>query len=403
MNKKAYEIYCRTYQAVMRAAVNVLDWSEPKLIKGEGSVRELPKVVKELGYTNVLVVTDKGLMGLHLLDGLFEELKNNEIAYVVYDGVQPNPTIDNVEEARALYIGNGCQAIIAFGGGSPMDCAKICGARVARPDKQIPQMRGQLKVLKSIPMLFAVPTTAGTGSETTIAAVVSNPKTHEKNAINDPKLRPKYAVLDPALTVGLPPHITSTTGMDALTHAVEAYIGQSNTADTEEKAKMAVKMIFENLETAYKDGKNIEARENMLLASYYAGVAFTRAYVGYVHAIAHNLGGMYGIPHGLANAVILPYVLDYFGESAYKRLAELAEVAGLDCAGKSDEEKAKMFIAEIRRMNKDMNIPEKFEQIKEEDISTIADRALKEGNPLYPVPKIMDKDDCVKIIRELMA
>ncbi|MBR3869693.1 MAG: iron-containing alcohol dehydrogenase [Clostridia bacterium] len=398
-----YEAYCRTFQGVMRVAMNVLDWSEPELLKGAGAVKDLPKKIKELGYNNVLVVTDKGLMGLHLLDSMFEELRNNEIAYVVYDGVQPNPTIDNIEEARKLFLGNGCQAIIAFGGGSPMDCAKACGARIARPNTEIPKMRGQLKVIKKIPTLFAVPTTAGTGSEATLAAVVSNPKTHEKNAINDPVLRPKYAVLDPELTLGLPPHITSTTGMDALTHAVEAYIGQSNTENTEEKAKIATKMIFANLETAYNDGKNVEARENMLLASYYAGIAFTRAYVGYVHAIAHNLGGMYGIPHGLANAVILPYVLDYFGESAYKRLAELADVAGLDCAGKSDEEKAKMFIAEIRRMNKDMNIPEKFEQIKEADISLIADRALKEGNPLYPVPKIMDKAECVAIIRQLMA
>ncbi|MBO5934422.1 MAG: iron-containing alcohol dehydrogenase [Clostridia bacterium] len=398
-----YEAYCRTFQGVMRVAMNVLDWSEPELLKGAGAVKELPKKIKELGYNNVLVVTDKGLMGLHLLDSMFEELRNNEIAYVVYDGVQPNPTIDNIEEARKLFLGNGCQAIIAFGGGSPMDCAKACGARIARPNTEIPKMRGQLKVIKKIPTLFAVPTTAGTGSEATLAAVVSNPKTHEKNAINDPVLRPKYAVLDPELTLGLPPHITSTTGMDALTHAVEAYIGQSNTDNTEEKAKLATKMIFANLETAYKDGKNVEARENMLLASYYAGIAFTRAYVGYVHAIAHNLGGMYGIPHGLANAVILPYVLDFFGETAYKRLAELADVAGLDCAGKSDEEKAKMFIAEIRRMNKDMNIPEKFEQIKESDISLIADRALKEGNPLYPVPKIMDKDECVALIRQLMA
>ena len=403
MNRKMYEAYCRTYQTVMKAATGVLDWSEPQLIKGAGAVTKLPQVIKELGYNNVLVVTDKGLMGLHLLDSMFEELKNNDIAYVVYDGVQPNPTIDNIEEARNLYLGNGCQAIIAFGGGSPMDCAKACGARIARPNTEIPKMRGVLKVIKKIPTLFAVPTTAGTGSEATLAAVVSNPKTHEKNAINDPVLRPKYAVLDPSLTLGLPPHITSTTGMDALTHAVEAYIGNSNTADTEEKARMATKMIFANLETAYKDGKNVEARENMLLASYYAGVAFTRAYVGYVHAIAHNLGGMYGIPHGLANAVILPYVLDYYGESAYKRLAELADVAGLDCAGKSDEEKAKMFISEIRRMNKDMNIPEKFDQIKETDISLIADRALKEGNPLYPVPKIMGKAECVAIIRQLMA
>ena len=403
MNRKLYESYCRAYQATFRLAVNVLDWTEPKLIKGAGAVRELPKTVKELGYNNVLVVTDRGLMGLHLLDSLFEELKNNDIAYVVYDGVQPNPTIDNIEEAKNLYLGNGCQAIIAFGGGSPMDCAKACGARIARPNTEIPKMRGVLKVLKKIPPLFAVPTTAGTGSECTIAAVVSNPETHEKNAINDPVLRPKYAVLDPELTVGLPPHITSTTGMDALTHAVEAYIGQSNTADTEEKALKATKMIFANIETAYADGKNIEARENMLLASYYAGVAFTRAYVGYVHAIAHNLGGMYGIPHGLANAVILPYVLEYFGESAHKRLADLADAAGLDCAGKTDAEKATMFIEAIKTMNRNMNIPDKFEQIKEEDISLIADRALKEGNPLYPVPKIMDKAECMAVIRQLMA
>ena len=395
--------FYRVYQSVYKVAMGALDWTPPELLQGAGAIKKLPALVKKQGVNNVLVVTDKGLMGLHLLDSMFEELKNNDIAYVVYDGVQPNPTIDNIEEARNLYLGNGCQAIIAFGGGSPMDCAKACGARIARPNTEIPKMRGVLKVIKKIPTLFAVPTTAGTGSEATLAAVVSNPKTHEKNAINDPVLRPKYAVLDPSLTLGLPPHITSTTGMDALTHAVEAYIGNSNTADTEEKARMATKMIFANLETAYKDGKNVEARENMLLASYYAGVAFTRAYVGYVHAIAHNLGGMYGIPHGLANAVILPYVLDYYGESAYKRLAELADVAGLDCAGKSDEEKAKMFISEIRRMNKDMNIPEKFDQIKEADISLIADRALKEGNPLYPVPKIMDKAECVAIIRQLMA
>ena len=189
----AYEKYCRAYQAVMRAAVNVLDWTEPQLLKGAGCVKQLPKLIKSKGINKVLVVTDKGLMGLHLLDGMFDALKAENINYVVYDDVHPNPTIDNVEDARALYLGNECQAIIAFGGGSPMDCAKGAGARIARPDKQVPQLRGQLKVLKPIPTLFAVPTTAGTGSETTIAAVISNPKTHEKNAINDPRLRPKYA------------------------------------------------------------------------------------------------------------------------------------------------------------------------------------------------------------------
>ncbi len=401
---KSYELYCRTYQKIYKAAMAVMPWRQPKVIDKPGAIRDLPQLIKEQGFTNILIVTDATLnQKLHLLDTLYEGLKERDIAYVVYDGVQPNPTIDNIEEARALYKGNGCQAIVAFGGGSPMDCAKATGARIARPDLQIPKMRGQLKILKKIPTLFAVPTTAGTGSETTLAAVVSNPVTHEKNAINDFVLIPSFAILDAELTVGLPPFVTATTGMDALTHAVEAYIGGSNVPQTEEAAKKAVRLIFDNLEKAYKEGKDIEARQNMLIASYYAGVAFTRAYVGYVHAIAHNLGGMYGTAHGLANAVILPYVLDFFGETAHKRLAELADVAGLDCAGKSDREKAEMFISEIRRMNRDMAIPEKFDFIKEEDLSLLADRALLEGNPLYPVPKIMDKDECIGIIRNLMA
>ena len=321
--------YCRVYQKTMKFAVNFLDWTPPKLLKGAGAVKELPKLIKSEGVKNVLVVTDKGLMGLHLLDSLFEGLEAEGIKYSVFDGVQPNPTIYNIEDALKIYKENNCEGFIAFGGGSPMDCAKVTAARVVKPNQTPSQMRGVLKILKKLPPFYAVPTTAGTGSECTIAAVISNPDTHEKNSIMDPVLRPKYAVLDPELTAGLPPHITSTTGMDALTHAVEAYIGKSNTKQTEEDAKIATKLVFENIEKAYINGKDLEARENMLVASYHAGLAFTRAYVGYVHAIAHNLGGMYNIPHGLANAVILPYVLDYFGESAYKRLAELADVAGV--------------------------------------------------------------------------
>jgi len=394
-----YNAYCRVFQKVMKFGMSFLDWSEPEIIRGAGSVKQLPSAIKAKGVSTVLVVTDKGLMGLHLLDGLFEALAKEGINYTVYDGVQPNPTIDNIEQALAMYKAAECNGIVAFGGGSPMDCAKACGARVARPNKTVPQLRGQLKVIKKIPPLFAVPTTAGTGSETTLAAVVSNPKTHEKNAINDPRLRPLMAVLDPELTIGLPPHITSTTGMDALTHAVEAYIGHSNTKGTKAAAEKATRLIFDNLYEAYSNGKNIEARENMLMGSYYAGVAFTRAYVGYVHSIAHNLGGMYGTPHGLANAVILPHMLEFYGKTAYKPLAKLADCAGLDTAGLNTEQKAKLFISKIKEFNEKMNIPEKFNFIKEEDIPLIAKRALMEGNPLYPVPKIMDIEDCKNFIR----
>ena len=393
--------YCRAFQKTMKFAVNFLDWTPPQVLKGAGSIKELPALVKKQGVNNVLVVTDKGLMSLHLLDTLFAGLDAEGIKYSVFDGVQPNPTIYNVEDALKIYKENNCQGFIAFGGGSPMDCAKVTAARIACPNKTPSEMRGVLKVRKKLPPMFAVPTTAGTGSETTIAAVISNPDTHEKNAINDPVLRPKFAVLDPELTVGLPPHITSTTGMDALTHAVEAFIGKSNTKQTEEDAIIATKLIFENIEKAYKDGKDIEARENMLVASYHAGLAFTRAYVGYVHAIAHNLGGMYGIPHGLANAVILPYVLDFFGESAYERLAILADVAGVSGPAQGARDKAKNFIAAIRKLNADMGIPDKFEQIKDEDIQLIAERALMEGNPLYPVPRIMNIEECKALIKKL--
>ncbi len=398
--KKAY---CRIYQKAFFIAQcsPFFDWSEPYVLEGAGAIRKLPALVKEKGLDNVLVVTDKGLMGLHLLDSLFEELEKAGVKYTVYDGTQPNPTIQNIEDARQLYLDNNCQGVIAFGGGSPMDCAKATAARVSNPKTPVKKMRGVLKVWHKLPPLFAVPTTAGTGSEVTLAAVVSDPETHEKNAINDPKLRPKYAVLDPELTVGLPPHITSTTGMDALTHAVEAYIGRSNVKSTTRYAEKATKMIFDNIETAYKDGKNIDARNNMLWASYYAGMAFTRAYVGYVHAIAHNLGGFYGIPHGLANAVILPYVLEYYGASAHFKLARLAEISGVKTIG-SDKDKAEAFIEAIKTLNKNMNIPDGFDMIKDEDIPTIVERALKEGNPLYPVPKIMDKADCEAVIRRLM-
>ncbi len=392
----------RISQKTLKFAMRFMDWSEPELLEGEGAILELPAFIKNKGINKVLVVTDKGLMGLHLLDPMFEKLKEQDIEYFVYDGVQPNPTIPNIENCKDMYLENGCQGIIAFGGGSPMDCAKGAAARVVKPKQSVRKMRGYLKVNKKLPPFFAVPTTAGTGSEITLAAVVTDPETHEKNAIADPCLRPKYAVLDPALTVGLPPHITSTTGMDAYTHAVEAYIGKSNVKSTIRYAEEATKLIHANIEKAYMNGKDMEARRNMLKGSYYAGAAFTRAFVGYVHAIAHNLGGLYNTPHGLANAVILPYVLDWYGEAAYPRLAKLADLIGITTPEMSIEEKGRAFIEDIRRMNRAMNIPEKFDFIKEEDIQILVARALKEGNPGYPVPKIMNAKDCESVIRQLM-
>ena len=395
--------YYRIAQKILKFAMRFMNWKEPTLLEGEGAVLRLPQFIIDKGINKVLVVTDKGLMNLKVLDPMFTELKKVGVEYALYDGVQPNPTIPNIEECKDIYINNKCEGIIAFGGGSPMDCAKAAAARVVKPHQSVRKMRGYLKVHKKLPPFFAVPTTAGTGSETTLAAVVTDPETHEKNAIADSCLRPKYAVLDPALTVGLPPSITAATGMDALTHAVEAYIGKSNVKSTIRYAEEATVLIHENLEKAYINGKDMIARENMLKASFYAGNAFTRAFVGYVHAIAHNLGGMYGTPHGLANAVILPHVLEWYGSKIYKKLAKLADLIGICKENDSVEVKAKAFMEEVKRMNKAMNIPTTFDFIKEEDIPTLVSRALKEGNPGYPVPKIMNKKECEKVIRYLRS
>ncbi|WP_242947631.1 iron-containing alcohol dehydrogenase [Desulfosporosinus lacus] len=360
-------------------------------------MNKLPKLIKNKGIDSVLIVTDKMIVSLGLMDGLLKGLSNEGVDFIVYDRTVPNPTIDNIEEALQMYNTNNCKGIVAFGGGSPIDCAKGVGARAARPKKSIPQMKGLFKVLKKIPPLYAIPTTSGTGSETTIAAVITDNRTHEKYAINDTALIPQYAVLDPVLTVNLPPHITSTTGIDALTHAVEAYIGRSNTKATKQYSRNAVKLIFENIYEAYSNGQNLAARKNMQEASFFAGLAFTRAYVGYVHAIAHTLGGFYSVPHGLANAIILPYVLEYYGKSVHKPLSKLADLVGLSEPGDNSEQKSVNFINAIKKLNESMGIPNKVNGIIESDVPLMVKRALAESNPLYPVPKIMNEEDIMRI------
>ena len=387
------KLYCRVYQKVMYVGMFLMPWRQPKIIEGTNSMQELCKVFKEKNIKKVLVVTDNMLFERGLLDNMFNTFKQNEIDFAVYNKTIPNPTIDNIEEAKNLYLQENCEAIVAFGGGSPIDCAKIVGARIVKPKKPVRKMRGLLKIRKKLPLLVAVPTTSGTGSETTVAAVITDAKTHEKYPINDFSLIPHYAVLDPSLTVSLPKHITSTTGIDALTHAVEAFIGKSNTKQTKKDALKATKLIFENLLLAYNEPENLEARQKMQEAAYLAGAAFTRAYVGNIHAIAHSLGGFYSTPHGLANAVILPYVLEYYGKTVYKKLAKMARYINLCTENESDETESKKFIEAIKDLNNQLNIPTKIEGIKDEDIPAMIKNAKKEANPLYPVPMIFkDKD-----------
>ena len=393
--------YYRTYQKTLKAGSDILfDWKEPEIFSGAGAVKNLAKIIKQKGYAKPLIVTDPGLMKLNLLAGLFESIEAEGYSYALYDEVVPNPTIENIEAAYKIYIDNGCDCVIAFGGGSSMDCAKIAAAKVAHPNKDIIKMRGILKVGKGLPPIFAVPTTAGTGSETTIAAVITGAN-HTKLTIMDPAIRPPYAILDPELTVGLPPFITAPTGLDALTHAVEAYISKSNTKTTDARAREAVHLIYKYLPVVYEDGQNLEAREQMLKASYYAGVAFTQAYVGYVHAFAHAIGGMYGIAHGSACSTVLPEMLKYYGHTCFEQLADLADEAGIE--GKDNADKAKKFIKSIQEFNAKMGIPARFEKLEEKDFDELADRILAEANPLYPVPREMDRDDVMRMLKHLKA
>ncbi len=348
------------------------------------------------------MVTDPGLMAAGVAPRIIEVLEKAGMPYVLYSEVQPNPTVDTVNTIYDLYVANGCNGFVAIGGGSSMDAAKGAAARVKRPHKSVQKLKGLFKVLGRIAPFIAVPTTAGTGSETTIAALITDPATHHKYSIMDLSLIPHYAVLDPELTLGLPPHITSTTGMDALTHAVEAYLCWTyNTRESKQFALDATAEICAHLKTVYEDGSNVAGREAMLDAAYRAGFAFTRAGVGNVHAIAHTLGGLYNTPHGLANAVILPIVLEDYGEAVYGKLAILARASGIATDATPEAEAARAFITYIKNANASMNIPTGFDCIKDEDIEQMITWALKEANPLYPVPVVYDRARCRRVIESI--
>ena len=393
-------ICCRAYQGVFRAALPFLPYREPEILhRCEG----LPDTLKQHKIKKTLIVTDPGIVACGLITKITSVLAKEKISYSVYDQTSANPTVRNVEEALALYQKEHCKALLAIGGGSAMDCAKALGARIACPKKTLGQLKGTLHVLHRIPLLIAVPTTAGTGSENTLAAVITDSEKKHKYVLNDFVLIPRYAILDAELTYSLPPHLTATTGMDALTHAVEAYIGRSTTKETREKALLAVKTIYQNIEAAYHDGHNHAARDQMLNAAYLAGFAFSRSYVGYVHAVAHSLGGQYNIPHGLANAVLLPEVLESYGSCIHQKLHMLGCAAGVCTEQDSIKAGARKFITSIRTLNKNMGIPDFLSGIQERDIETMSVHAAKEANPLYPVPKLMTRRELETFYRLMLT
>lgn len=367
---------------------------------GQGSAEQLTAHIVRTGSRKILLVTDKPLVELGLAGRVVQAIETMGATAVVYDGVLPDPTVAVVQGALDSYHRNGCDAVLALGGGSSIDTAKTAAA--AATNGGIDKIMGLFKVKQAPAPLYAIPTTAGTGSEVSFFAVISATDTHQKTGIGAPAMLPRAAALDPSLMTGLPRHITAATGMDALAHAVETYIATAANDEVRSYSRPAVEMIFENLPRAYDDGNDIAAREAMAIASYYAGVSLNIAAVGYVHAIAHQLGAKYGVPHGLANAIVMPYVLDINIEAACEPLADLAEVINVAQEGDSQRSKAEKFVAAIRQMNARLDIPAKLEELRPSDIPDLAIESVKEGRT-YAVPLVLGREQVTSVLQKMLA
>ena len=371
----------------------------PMTFVGGGSTAKLCEHISRNDVSKILIVTDTALVDLGIVAKASDVLSANGLEVIIYDGVLPDPTFDVAAAGLLMQQEAHCDAVLAIGGGSAIDTAKAISA-AATNGGDIRKMVGFFKAKVAPLALFAIPTTSGTGSEVTYGAVISDEQSHEKCIIVDPKIVPQAVALDPELIAGLPPAITAATGMDALSHAVEAYVSTMASSQSDVYAKMAIKLVFENLPLAYAQGGNLAAREQMSIAAYYGGVAINGAAVGNVHAIAHQLGAWYGTPHGVANALVMPLVLRFSKEAAEQRLAELADLLALSEAGDSAAVNANKFIEAVAGLNETLAIGHKLEALQDSDISAIAKRAVKEGDG-YPVPRLMDQGECEAMIRTL--
>jgi len=390
--------------AAKRAAgivTRLLPIPQPTLMVGPGSSARLGQAVGGFGHRHVLIVTDEVISKLGLLGPLTDALAAGGTEFTVFDEVTPDAPIPVIEKGIEVFSRERCDAIVAFGGGSVMDAAKVIGLAAAN-GRHPRSLVGYFRGLRGPAPIYAVPTTAGTGSEVTVAAVISDPERERKLVIADTRIVPKMAALDPSLMTGLPKPVTAATGMDALTHAVEAFIGYWNTGFTDRMALSAVSMIYENLPLAYNDGANLAAREKMALASTYAGFAFTRANVGNVHAIAHQLGGKYHTPHGLANAIMLPQVLRFSAPDITGKLAVLAVRAKVGNEGESEAELADRFLDSVEALAASVGIPRHLDALRERDIPALAEAACWEADTNYPVPRRMTQDDCEALLRAVL-
>jgi len=389
------------YLRFIRVMVAIGPGASHRAFLGGGSARRLCEHIARTGPRRVLVVTDRPLRELGLADRAIAALVEAGVDICWYDGVEPNPTFEQVAEGTAIARARQCDVVLGVGGGSSLDAAKLVAAS-ATSDQSPRDWLGLGKVRHEVLTLYLIPTTAGTGSEATAGAVVTDTATHQKHVISGASLLPVAVAVDPGLMTGLPPHITAATGMDALTHGIEAYIGVWERGSRSQDARLAVKLIFDNLSRACHDGSNADARAGMATGAYYAGLAINQVNVGNVHAIAHQLGGAYGIPHGLANALVLPHVLEFCREEASQRLAELAVAVGLGEPGDDPRRLADLFIRAVRNLRTDIGIPDHSDLLRREDFRVLSRQAVAEG-ALYPVPRLLDEATVTGILQRIAA
>jgi alcohol dehydrogenase class IV len=376
----------------------------PFSFTGAGSSLTLAKNISDAGFKKILLVSDPGLVKLGLISPIQETLANYGVDVALFDGIQPDPALNIVKDGVEMATKHGAEAILAVGGGSSLDAAKIMAAAIGN-DCKPEKLKGYFKLRKPMIPLYVIPTTAGTGSEVTMAAVISNPEKGVKDPYADPRLIPNFMALDPSLQLGLPASITAAVGMDALTHAVESYVSIISGEETRRLSVAATKLVFDNLHTCCTDGKNIQARENMIYASTYGGQAFTRASVGYVHAYAHQFGGLYHVPHGLANAIALPYVFEYYlgSKKACKSMKKLAVLVGKADSSDTPLEGAEKLVQAIVDLKAACNIPVKLDKILASDVGEIVERVLRETQGTYPVPRYMNAEECEEVLRKMMV
>ncbi len=381
---------------------SLIPQGKPTLFTGISSSERLCAHIARFGHKKVLFVTDSMLNQLGVLSAMQESLQSGGVEYAVFDGVEPDPTYAVVDDGVEHYRHENCDAILAVGGGSSIDAAKAMALAISNKVDRSIKLAGVYRARKNPVPLYVVPTTAGTGSEVTLAAVISHPKTHVKMPIADHRTLPLAAALDPEIMKGMPPHITSATGMDALTHAIESFISTTSNRRTELYSRAAIRDIFEFLPKAYEQGDDLVAREAMGMASFNAGYAFTKTLVGYVHGIAHQLGAWYGTPHGLANALVLPLVMEFSIDAVEEKFASLADEIGVAKNENTPAQNARAFVDAVEDLMKRVDVPRKLDALKREDITDIAKAALKETHSSYAVPKYMNLETCEALLEKLL-